>query len=155
MTFDFFFYGTLLDDDVRETVIGRVVAGEPAALPKFEVVPAAGGRYPFVVPRPDAETPGQVFRGLSLAEAARLSFYENEGPKYSVRRLAVRLAEGATAKAWIYFATAAVKRGTGAWDPAAWKRVAKPEFLAWARRTMRAMPPAELVRYETLWRKRG
>src|SRR5574338_1710439 len=93
-SFDFFFYGTLCDADMRAAVLGRGVSAVPARLENYEAVPASRGRFPILLFRRGGTARGVLCRGLGLAEVGRLGFYEHEGRDYAARRLAVK-AEGA------------------------------------------------------------
>lgn len=152
--FDFFFYGTLCDADVRKLVFGRAVAAVPAILADHEAVPVARGRFPMLAFQRGRTAAGVLCRGLGLMEAARLGFYEHEGRDYGVRRLAVT-AEGAAHEAWTYVPLATLRRGSGRWDLAEWQRFAKRDFLARAARAMRKVEAKDLEPFVDLWRARA
>jgi hypothetical protein len=152
--FDFFFYGTLCDDDVRKVVFGRVVEAVPATLADHEAVPVSRGRFPMLMFQRGRTATGVLCRGLSLVEAARLGFYEHEGRDYGVRRLAVSHADAAH-QAWVYVPLAALRRGMGRWDFAEWRRFAKRDFLDRAARTMRRVEAKDLEPFVDLWRGRA
>ena len=153
MAFDFFFYGTLCDADVRAAVFGRAVEAAPATLPDHEAVPVARGRFPMLMFRRGRAAAGVLCRGLSLADAARLGFYEREGRDYGVRRLPVRLG-GTPHPAWVYVPLATLRRGIGRWDLAEWQRFAKRDFLTRVARTMRRVEAKDLDPFLDLWRAR-
>lgn len=152
--FDFFFYGTLCDADVRKVVFDRAVEAVPAVLADHEAVPVARGRYPMLAFQRGCRASGVLCRGLSLTEAARLSFYEHEGRDYGVRRFRVN-ADGASHEAWVYVPLAALRRGMGRWDLAEWQRFAKRDFLARVIRAMRNVEAKELEPFVALWRGRA
>jgi hypothetical protein len=152
--FDFFFYGTLCDADVRKVVFGRAVGADPATLADHEAVPVSRGRFPMLMFRRGRTATGVLCRGLSLIEAARLGFYEHEGRDYGVRRLAVNHA-GAMHRAWVYVPLGALRRGLGRWDFAEWQRFAKRDFLARAARAMRRAEAKDLEPFVDLWRARA
>src|SRR5262249_16909989 len=118
--FDFFFYGTLCDADVRLVVVGRDIEAEPATLDDYEAVPVHRGRFPILLFQRGRQADGVLCRGLGLVEAARVAFYEREGRDYGVRKLPIRLGEARTQPAWIYVPTSALRRGMGRWDLAEW-----------------------------------
>jgi hypothetical protein len=152
--FDFFFYGTLCDADVRAVVFGRAVEAVPAALEHHEAVPVARGRFPMLQFQRGRTAGGVLCRGLGLMEAARLGYYEHEGRDYGVRRLAVG-ADGAVHQAWVYVPLAALRRGMGRWDFAEWQRFAKRDFLARVARAMRRVEAKDLEPFVDLWRRRA
>lgn len=153
--FAFFFYGTLCDSDVRAAVFGRSVDVTPASLRDHEAVPAERGRFPILLFLRGRAAAGALCDGVTVAEAARLGFYEHEGRDYAARRLAVEAGSDSPRPAWVFLPTAALKRGPGRWDLAEWQRFAKREFLARAERRMRALEARELQPWIELWRGRA
>lgn len=86
----FFFFGTLLDDDVLRIVIGRRVPAvdkRPATLPGYRRVKAQGVTYPIIVPQTGAEVSGLLVSSLEPLEKARLIAYE--GANYDLVELPV------------------------------------------------------------------
>lgn len=158
--FDFFFYGTLCDPDVRAVVLGRKVAAVRAILDHHEAVPVEfeHGRFPILLMQRGKSAAGVLCRGITLMEAARLGFYEHEGRDYGAKRLPVRL-DGADAAsthpAWVFVQFATLRRGKGRWDLAEWQRFAKREFLNGVSRVMRKVEPKDLEPFLDLWRGRA
>jgi len=152
--FDFFFYGTLCDADVRKVVFGRAVAAVAATLADHAAVPVARGRYPILMFQRGRAAEGVLCRGLSLMESARLGFYEHEGRDYGVRRFKVGV-EGGAHDAWVYVPLGTLRRGMGRWDLAEWQRFAKRDFLARAARAMRKAEAKDLEPFVALWRGRA
>lgn len=153
--FDFFFYGTLCDADVRKAVFGRSVEAAPATLEHYEAVPVARGRFPMLMFQRGRMASGVLCRGLSLVEAARLGFYEHEGRDYGVRRMAVQPVAGPACDAWVYVPLARLRRGMGRWDVAEWQRYAKRDYLARITRAMRKVEAKDLDPFVDLWRVRA
>lgn len=152
--FDFFFYGTLVDAEVRALVIGRAMAAEPARLLDHATVPVGRGRFPMIVHRTGAVAPGVVCREASLDEAARLSYFESEGRDYDARRLDVVVDGAAAIGAWVYVPTPRLKRGPGRWDFERWCRFEKPRFLGETRDAAGRIGRDRLIAYRRLWRGR-
>ncbi|MGE0724314.1 MAG: gamma-glutamylcyclotransferase family protein, partial [Alphaproteobacteria bacterium] len=98
----FFFYGTLLDPDMRRAVCGPAADG-------WRLVPAwiAGWRrgrepayaYPFLVPAAAGIVEGIAAEMLDAGAAADLTLYEGEG--YRTEQVAIRIA-GAADDAWLF-----------------------------------------------------
>lgn len=156
--FDFFFYGTLMDADVRAAVAGAPLSMEPAVLPDHRVVPVGRGMFPMIEAARGATAAGVLCRDVAVAVAARFSLFENEGHEYRARRVAVRAGGDGDAlrrPAWVYLPTAALKRGPGRWDFAVWQKFAKRPFLIETRRTMRAPDGARLAPHIEAWRLRA
>ncbi len=78
----FFFYGTLIDQDVMALVIGRRLppqAYEPASITSFSRRRASGASFPVLTPDPKGRVQGVVVRGFSGRDVALLSAYEGKG----------------------------------------------------------------------------
>jgi hypothetical protein len=156
--FDFFFYGTLCDAEVRAVVLGRKVEAAPAILDHHEAVPVEHGRFPILLMQRGRSAKGVLCREVTLREAARLGLYEHEGRDYGVKRLPVRIdgeADTASHAAWVFVQMATLRRGMGRWDLAEWQRFAKPTFLTNVMRTMRKVDPQDLEPFVELWRRRA
>ena len=108
MSVSLFSYGTLQQDKVQIETFGRLLAGEPDALPGYrremvrvtdpDVIAASGAdHHPIVLPsaNPADEVPGAVFE-ITAAELAAADAYEVSDYK----RIEVRLKSGRNA--WVY-----------------------------------------------------
>tara|TARA_R110000787_G_scaffold82815_4_gene178858 strand:- start:356 stop:766 length:411 start_codon:yes stop_codon:yes gene_type:complete len=127
---DFFFYGTLIDDEVRAAVLPGSAAGltpVSARLPGWRRVCIRGRAYPAVVPRSAAATDGILLRGLPPPLFDRLVDYE--GAEYDLRDCLVETPDGAvTARV---FAAARNCRVTALeWDFERWRRRDKRRVMA-------------------------
>ena len=93
-----FSYGTLQQADVQRDTFGRVLAGEPDALPAFELTRSRDGRHANVAfnGRFDSRVSGMVFE-ITDAELVEADGYE-QADAYS--RVQVTLASGTPA--WVY-----------------------------------------------------
>lgn len=127
---DFFFYGTLRDDEVRRRVLGRDLPAsnlEEAELDGFQAVFVAGASYPTVVPRTEACVPGLLARGLGNADAARLSAFE--GTPYQIRELAVRGVRSGLVTARVFVIRGGTRATAWPWTLTAWQRQFRDVFL--------------------------
>lgn len=129
----FFFYGTLIDPDVRTLVLGReaeaACRAEPGSLPGWRAVRVQGKTYPAVVERRGATTGGVIADGLPAAAMARLVAYE--GPEYVVRELPVECgANGERAVASVFVAGPECRITTADWRFTDWERRDKRRFVA-------------------------
>jgi hypothetical protein len=89
----FFFYGTLLDAEIRRLVLGAAVELEPALLRDWQRVKLGGGPYGTLVPGRGAAVTGGITPRLAARALRRL--YTYEGPEYRVATLRPVLADGA------------------------------------------------------------
>ena len=77
MTARFFFYGTLLDADMRRLVLGLGRADpalEPAELPGYRAVLAKGQRYPIPMKSTFAGLAGALTEPVDAEAAERLAY---------------------------------------------------------------------------------
>lgn len=150
----FFFYGTLYDDDLRAMIAGRGCAGERALLADHAVVPVGRGRFPMIVRRHGTAALGMLCRGIDIETAARFSYYEREAIDYTALRMIVSPAPDESAAAWVFAPTWRLKRGIGRWDFARWQRYEKARFLSAARREARELTLDRLAPHIHRWRSR-
>ncbi|MET4699177.1 hypothetical protein ABIE65_002207 [Constrictibacter sp. MBR-5] len=124
----FFFYGTLLDPDVRRAVLGTATeAGMPAALDGWRRVFVRGDCYPVIRPARGSTVDGMVFAGVNLEGARLLRQYE--GPSYRERRLTVRGADGGIVSAAVFVPKDAGVATGGPWTLASWRVRHKRPYL--------------------------
>ncbi len=126
----FFFYGTLIDDDVRALVLGAQAVGlevAPAELAGWRCVSVRGKTYPAVVRSAAATTPGVLTRELPDGAVAALTAYE--GPEYDLIRADVS-ASGEVSAAAVFVAGSSCRVSARPWDFDAWQRLHKRTFVA-------------------------
>jgi hypothetical protein len=134
----YFFYGTLLDPDVRRLVLGSPAAsGVPARLGGFRRVGVAGRSYPTLVPVPDGSVEGLVVDTITPRQRVRLVAFEGREYREIVRT--VMLADGDEREARL-FVSRRPARVALHWSLALWQRREKDRFL----RALagNAMPPS-------------
>ncbi|WP_369389017.1 gamma-glutamylcyclotransferase family protein [Streptomyces sp. CG1] len=121
----FFVYGTLRPGEVNHDLFlrGRTTAEEPARLPGAALYDGPG--YPYAVERPGGAIRGELVTARPesyaelLAALDRLEEYAPGDPQSlyeRVARQAVRTADGAPVRAWVYLAAprvAAALRANG------------------------------------------
>ncbi len=98
-----FVYGSLIDSDSRERLLGRAVSASPAWLSGYE---RRRGRYHYVVRCEGARTPGLILDGLTERDLEILDRYEETPILYVRERVEVIDAQGARRCCWIYLPTA-------------------------------------------------
>jgi hypothetical protein len=129
----FFFYGTLIDPDVRRIVLGRRAAAEAhlrdAVLQGWERRALRGVSYPVILRRAGASVDGVLASGLDAKARHRLIAYEGEG--YDLVAVEVELV-GDVRRAASVFAPSPggpLKPTSGSWSYARWLRDSKRAFL--------------------------
>jgi len=128
----FFFYGTLIDPDVRRVVLGELAPAEVerATLAGWERVPVRNATFPMIRRLAGARVEGVLVRGLDTEARRRLVTYEDES-SYDMLEITVALATGRRVGAWVFApppdGTLAPGRGTWRFDD--WERRHKRDFL--------------------------
>ncbi len=157
---DFFFYGTLLDPEIRRLVLQRDVPSEnvvPATLAGYRRYSVHDAPYPAAVRQPGAEIDGIVLSGLDVLDAALLSNFE--GHDYVATLCSIQLAEnklgdGRPEQAWVFIATDRVPLTKTAWSLDAWRVAHKGRFMEIAHSWLGARGDDEVAVQERIWRAR-
>lgn len=126
----FFFFGTLLDPDIRRLVLG-INAPEPDLVPAeltgYRAMLARGRQFPVLMKSAAGHVRGAVTSPLGLEAIERLMLYE--GSEYRLAELPVTLAAGDRVKAALFLVERGLLPSTVSWDLARWQRMAKPRTL--------------------------
>jgi hypothetical protein len=123
----FFFYGTLLDDELRRIVIGRDVVLDEATLAGWRRRGVAGKHYPMIERDPTGSIAGAVTETLGAGEIARLRHYEGDG--YELIAAGIRDRSGAELAAEIFVPLAGSLVGAGNWSLSDWQREHRTSVL--------------------------
>ena len=124
-----FFYGTLLDGQALERVIGVRVASSRlpvATLDGYRRAAIHGTPFPMLVPSPGTKVVGRVLMGVDRASLARLIRYE--GPFYDLRRLTVVQANGRRIDASVFMARPGMRASRSDWTLEAWNHNRRRRF---------------------------
>jgi len=156
--FDFFFYGTLVDADVRQLVLGRPVpnaAVRSATLQEFQRYSVLDQPYPAAVPQPGSAIDGVVMPRASLDDAAKLTCFEGSDYEAQLRQVTIA-ADGSEEErdAWVFIASERVLRGDPGWSIDDWRSRHKPAFFEIAKAWLDAISDADLAAAAQLWRSR-
>lgn len=127
---NYFFYGTLMDKDVLEAIIGHQVRPnrlEAAILDDFRRVCARGGAtYPVILEAKGKTVNGLLFKNVTGAEAQKIRIFE--GAAYKEDSFAVHT-KGGTAYAEVFIPKSETQGSSMPWDFDAWKLNYKQAFL--------------------------
>jgi len=128
---DLFVYGTLMDADVLNRVVGRPVPPGrigAAFVDGYRRVYVKGSYFPILIAAEGATVEGRLITGLGAQAVTRLTRFE--GRQFHLQRLTVRLAKGRTADAECFMPTAGVPATDDDWDPEIWRRRHKRAYLS-------------------------
>jgi len=133
----FFFYGSLMDRDLLEAVIGRRASGiafTPGWLTGYVAEKAAGYTFPTLVESRTGRVNGVITQGLTQADADRIAYYE-DNDEYAAQ--VVDIATSVTDIAAQVFMAATPMMSSGEpWSFDHWRKHDKPLLLAITRRVM-------------------
>lgn len=129
----FFFYGTLIDPDVRRIVLGARAAEaahlRDAVLMGWERRALRGASYPVIVRRAGSSVDGVLASGLDARARRRLIEYEGEG--YDLIAVEVELIGDVRRGASVFAPTPGgpLEPTSDPWSYARWVQESKPEFM--------------------------
>jgi gamma-glutamylcyclotransferase (GGCT)/AIG2-like uncharacterized protein YtfP len=129
MRMRFFFYGTLLDPEVRREVMGRAAGAlpaEPAVLAGYRRVYVRGKTYPVAVPDPASAVEGCLVRGLDRRAAQRLIDFETD--EYDLVERTVVTGSGRTIRCRVFVAGRRALPSVRPWDYETWRRRHRSAF---------------------------
>ncbi len=133
-----FVFGTLMDPDVREIVMGKAwppEAIEPAVAQGFRRVFVAGRHYPMLLAHASGWVDGTLVSGLDQQTLHRLQVYE--GWEYSLRPIRVRTGAGRVVMAHVFLCPPHISADKREWRLDLWQRRHKRPFLRKAEALMR------------------
>jgi hypothetical protein len=150
----FFFYGTLLDAELRVLLLGHASASRrllPASLPGYVRRRSLQGCHPVVVRRRGGRVRGGLF-DLDRKEALTVAFFE--GPGFVPARRGVLLEDGARVDAWLFLPATPRAAGRQAWDLSRWQAIRKGRLIPVVRRWRGEYGARTLKSPEISWRVR-
>jgi hypothetical protein len=128
----YFFYGTLIDPDIRRHVMGDLAPAsvEPARLPGWRRFALKGASFPIARPDRTASIDGVLARGLDESAGRLLDIYE--GPGYGRINVQAIDVQGKAREAVLFVEDGSVEFVVvpQPWDYEAWVRRHKKEFMA-------------------------
>lgn len=133
----FFFYGSLMDRELLEAVIDRSsdhLDLQRASLSDHVVETALGYSFPTLVARRGATVDGVLAHGLSDADVARISYFEDT--EYETVSLTVSTLQ-AHVVAQVFVANATLTSSGEAWDFSHWRTHHKQVLVAVTRKVIR------------------
>ncbi|MGB0670957.1 MAG: gamma-glutamylcyclotransferase family protein [Rhodospirillales bacterium] len=129
----YFFYGTLMDAAVRQTVCGRKPV-RTAYLTGFQRYYVPHASYPVLVADPGHVLDGLYVTGVDAKSVRRLDLFE--GPEYEVVEVPINLDSplGKEAMARVYMPRPGTLATPYVWDYERWKCADRSAYLARIRR---------------------
>lgn len=143
-----FFYGSLRDPEMLETVLGRPARPVPAVAEGETALRRPGEDYPILVPSPGQRTEGVLLEDVSEEELARIAFFEEAD--YALAPITVTT--GAGEREALCFRSAVKSDATALpWDFDEWCRTARPAALEATREYMAHYGRLSAERLHAIW----
>lgn len=127
----FFFFGTLLDEEVLTLVVGRAIPAadkRPATLGGFRRVKAQGVTYPIIVRRQNSSVAGMLVSGITGEEAELLIAYE--GANYDLATLPVIAGRERLVRVFVPAGSGGLTPLDDDWTLEEWSRLHRAGFVA-------------------------
>jgi Gamma-glutamyl cyclotransferase, AIG2-like len=142
----FFFYGTLMDEDVRRAVLGvRALAPtERATLEGWRRIKMAGVSYPMIVRARNHRVDGVLMHGVDGRAREMLQLYE--GDEYTILGVEVQTGDSTVSAKIFAPRPGLTMRGRGPWDFDTWRRRHKRRFLGAMQHQGKPLPASLLDR---------
>ncbi|MEM7224024.1 MAG: gamma-glutamylcyclotransferase family protein [Pseudomonadota bacterium] len=131
-----FFYGTLLDADLRRAILGAAAEQRlvlrPALLPGYRCFRSSHGDYPVLLRRSGGRVKGALATGVDRIGLLRIGHFEGED--YAPAQSLVIGADGRRSMAWIYRASVPEPVERQTWNLRAWQLRSKTRLLPQVKR---------------------
>lgn len=141
----FFFYGTLMDDDLRAELLGPANANlrvTPGVLLNHRRRAARDGHYPVLIPEPRGRVPGVFVDALTRDLLLWIAHFE--GPTYTPEPVTALDATGQRVEAWSFLPTRRAYASDRPWDLRVWQHRHKPSarrmLALWRRQLTTGLP---------------
>jgi hypothetical protein len=148
---EFFFYGTLLDADVRHLVMPHVaphLEERHATLPGFRREQANCGYFPVLAQRNPSRVEGSVFSGLDARALLLMAHFE--GDEYLPRRLPV-FERGRRRAVWVFMPAHSGYATGRPWSLARWQRGHKRRLIRQTQQWMSEFGARSLASGDVGW----
>jgi hypothetical protein len=151
----FFFYGTLMDDDVRADLLGAArhdLRMRPGVLLNYRRRAARDGYYPVLVPEARGRVDGVFVEGLTREFVLWIAHFE--GPTYEPDRVTAVDPAGRRLGAWSFLPSRRAYATDRPWDLHVWQRHHKPVARRMLALWRRRLPTGQPMSMDAPWRVR-
>jgi len=147
-----FLYGTMLDMEILELVLGRSVSANElmaARLEGFRRVKVPDESYPVLAAANGSEIVGAVISKLSESDWDRIIFFENV--EYEHRECVVELDDSTELIAVLYSDGVMIPGADDEWTLEWWQEVHKPHLMPAVREYMALFGKATMDEADAVW----
>ena len=151
----FFFYGTLLDSDVRRAVLPHLegrLGLSPAELRGFRRVRDALGGYPMLIRANGSTVRGLLAEGIDREAVLRMAHFEGIG--YLPAEIGVANGRSRPVRAWSFQAPHRRVRSLGTWELRHWRRREKRTLMPLITEWFAVSTAGRLESLDLSWRMR-
>lgn len=148
----YFFFGSLVDRDILEAVIGRPPPGYPfaaATLRDYRCMKVIGETFPVLLKSPGGSAPGALVEGLNDHDIDRILFFESD--EYEAVPLSVDRADGRCLTAHVFLKTDKLVTVEEAWRFEDWLAHHKDDYLRETRLWMALYGYVDYREADRLW----
>ncbi len=150
-----FFFGSLLDADVRHTVIGRAVPDEDCAqvsLDGYKRVRVENETYPALIAASNQSVEGIAVSNLSADEALRVLYFEGE--EYRPEAVLLRYPRGGFDEAYTFLASPDLNLTDEIWDFDHWVEHELDRYIPMTEEWMDGYGKTDFATQNAVWRSR-
>lgn len=149
---NWFFFGSLMDQEVLEIVVGRTVLEEEmivAELPGYRRVSVANESYPALAFTPNQSIDGILIETLDATEALRIMYFEGE--EYRAEEVQLRLKNQKPVSAFCFLPSEDLSIINLEWDFEQWKTKYKHDFLHLSEEWMSSYGTLDFAEVNAQW----
>lgn len=149
---NWFFFGSLMDQEVLEIVVGRTVLEEEmitADLHGYRRVSVANESYPALAHTPNQTVEGVLIESLDAPEALRIMYFEGE--EYKPEEVQLQLKNQRPLKAFCFLPSPDLEIVDLEWDFEQWRKKHLNDFLHLSEEWMASYGNMEFAEVNAQW----
>ena len=149
---NWFFFGSLMDQEVLEIVVGRTVLEEEmiaADLHGYRRISVANESYPALAHTPNQTVEGVMIQSLDAPEALRVMYFEGE--EYKPEEVQLQLKNQRPIKAFCFLPSPDLETIDLEWDFEQWRKDHLNDFLHLSEEWMAGYGNLEFAEVNAQW----
>ncbi len=149
---NWFFFGSMMDQEVLEIVVGRTVLEEEmitTILPGYRRVGVANESYPALVHTSNQSIEGVLIEDLDASESLRIIYFEGE--EYKPEEVQLQLKNHKPESAYCFLASADLELVDREWDFESWRTQHLQDFLHLSEEWMASYGKLEFDEVNAQW----
>jgi len=149
---NWFFFGSLMDQEVLEIVVGRTVLKEEmivAVLPGYRRISVSNESYPALAHTPEQSIEGILIETLDATEALRVMYFEGE--EYKPEEVQLVLKNQKPTSAFCFLPSPDLDTNDLEWDFEEWRKNHLSDFLHLSEEWMASYGKLEFADVNAQW----